>query len=83
MKEGLAKLKAQGINSVNDHYVLKNEKIGGPKDLASLFSVEEIKADFPNYDFEELEEKEIEIELSEGHFYNGKGSVIRFVGRKK
>ncbi|PKB16633.1 bifunctional 2-polyprenyl-6-hydroxyphenol methylase/3-demethylubiquinol 3-O-methyltransferase UbiG [Flavobacterium sp. 5] len=63
------------------HYVLKDEKIGGPKDIESLFSIEEIKADFPDYDFEELAEKE--IELNEGIFHNGKGSVIRFVGRKK
>lgn len=62
-------------------YVQKNEKVGGPKDIESLFSIEEIKVDFPNYDFEGLEETE--IELNEGLFHNGKGSVIRFVGRKK
>jgi len=62
-------------------YVAKNEKVGGPKDIESLFSIEEIKADFPNYEIIELEEKE--IELSEGLFHNGTGSVIRFIGRKK
>lgn len=62
-------------------YVQKDERVGGPKDIESLFSIEEIKVDFPNYDFEELEERE--IELNEGVFHNGKGSVIRFVGRKK
>ncbi|WET02012.1 class I SAM-dependent methyltransferase [Flavobacterium sp. YJ01] len=62
-------------------YVTKNEKVGGPKDIESLFSIEEIKADFPNYEIIELEEKE--IELSEGLFHNGTGSVIRFVGKKK
>lgn len=62
-------------------YVTKNEKVGGPKDIESLFSIEEIKADFPDYEIIELEEKE--IELSEGLFHNGTGSVIRFVGRKK
>ncbi|MGN7812639.1 class I SAM-dependent methyltransferase [Flavobacterium sp. 22076] len=62
-------------------YVTKNEKVGGPKDIESLLSIEEIKADFPNYEIIELEEKE--IELSEGLFHNGTGSVIRFVGRKK
>jgi len=61
-------------------YVTKNEKIGGPKDIDSLFSIEEIKADFPNYEIIELEEKE--IELNEGFSHNGTGSVIRFVGRK-
>lgn len=62
-------------------YVLKNEKVGGPKDIGSLFSIDEIKADFPNYDIIELVEKE--IELNEGLFHNGTGSVIRFTGRKR
>ena len=58
-----------------------NEKVGGPKDLAMLFSMDELKSDFVNYEIIELVEKE--IELSEGLFHNGKGSVVRFVGRKK
>jgi 2-polyprenyl-3-methyl-5-hydroxy-6-metoxy-1,4-benzoquinol methylase len=58
-------------------YLAKNEKVGGPKDIASLFSIEEIKADFSDYDFKEL--AETEIELNEGLFHNGVGSVIRFV----
>jgi len=46
-----------------------------------LFSIDELKSDFVNYKIIELAEKE--IELNEGLFHNGKGSVIRFVGRKK
>jgi len=62
-------------------YVLKNEKVGGPRDLPSLFSIAEIKSDFANYEFDEL--IETEIELNEGLYHIGLGSVIRFVGRKK
>ena len=62
-------------------YIARDEKVGGPKDIDMLFSVEELREDFANYDIIELVEKE--IELSEGLFHNGKGSVIRFVGRKK
>ena len=62
-------------------YNSKNEKVGGPKELDMLFSIEEIKNDFPEYTMALLEEKE--IELQEGLFHNGTGSVIRFVGRKK
>jgi len=62
-------------------YIAANEKVGGPKDIESLFSTDEIKSDFVNYEIIELAEKE--IELNEGIFHNGKGSVIRFVGRKK
>ncbi|OSZ81078.1 SAM-dependent methyltransferase [Chitinophagaceae bacterium IBVUCB2] len=62
-------------------YVTANEKVGGPKDIESLFSIEELQLDFPGYEIIELAEKE--IELNEGVFHNGTGSVIRFVGRKK
>ena len=62
-------------------YVTKNEKVGGPRDVKDLFSIEEIKADFPNYSILELQETE--IELQEGLFHNGTGSVIRFVGQKQ
>jgi|SRR5688572_22278661 len=62
-------------------YISKNEKVGGPKDIAMLFSIDELRSDFANYEIIELEEKE--IELNEGLFHNGRGSVIRFVGRKK
>jgi 2-polyprenyl-3-methyl-5-hydroxy-6-metoxy-1,4-benzoquinol methylase len=62
-------------------YVLKNEKVGGPKEIGVLFSIDEIKSDFENFEILQLAEEE--IELSEGLFHNGKGSVIRFVGRKK
>ena len=58
-------------------YISENEKIGGPKEIAMLFSVDELKSDFVDYEIIELVEKE--IELSEGLYHNGEGSVIRFV----
>ena len=62
-------------------YRLKNPNVGGPRDVESLFSMEELSADFENYELIELTENE--IELNEGVYHNGKGSVIRFVGQKK
>ncbi|MCL9809718.1 class I SAM-dependent methyltransferase [Flavobacterium luminosum] len=62
-------------------YVSKNEKVGGPKDINALFSLEEIRSDFKDFEIITLEEKE--IELKEGLYHNGIGFVIRFVGRKK
>lgn len=62
-------------------YQGRNEKVGGPRDIESLFSIDEIRSDFANYDFEELIESE--VELNEGSFHNGIGCVIRFVGRKR
>jgi 2-polyprenyl-3-methyl-5-hydroxy-6-metoxy-1,4-benzoquinol methylase len=61
-------------------YISENPKVGGPTDIQALFSIEEIQADFAKYEIIELAEKE--IELNEGLYHLGKGSVIRFVGRK-
>jgi len=58
-----------------------NPKVGGPKDIDQLYSIEEIKKDFQ--DFEIIELIETEADLSEGLYHIGKGSVIRFVGRKQ
>lgn len=62
-------------------YIARNDKVGGPTDINMLFSTDELRSDFPNYEIIELVEQE--IELSEGLYHNGKGSVIRFVGQKK
>jgi 2-polyprenyl-3-methyl-5-hydroxy-6-metoxy-1,4-benzoquinol methylase len=78
-KEGIIIFEAFSKNHID--YVSKNPNVGGPRDIPSLFSIDELKADFPNYEIIELVEKE--IELNEGLFHKGKGSVIRFVGQKK
>ena len=62
-------------------YNSNNESVGGPKELGMLFSKEELLSDFRDYEVIELEEKV--IELKEGPFHSGTGSVIRFVGHKK
>jgi len=61
-------------------YRQKDPKVGGPTDLENLFSIEELKADFPHYHFLILEEKV--IELHEGAYHEGTGAVIRFIARK-
>ena len=58
-----------------------NEKAGGPKDLAMLFSIEELQKDFRDFDIQLLVEEE--TELSEGLYHIGQSSVVRFVGKKK
>lgn len=78
-KDGIIIFEAFSKNHLK--YRLENENVGGPKSLELLFSLEEIKSDFNNFEVIELSEKE--IELSEGLGHNGLGSVIRFVGRKK
>lgn len=78
-KGGIVILEAFSKNHLG--YLAKNKNVGGPKEIDMLFSMEEIKSDFADFEIIILEEKE--IELSEGLFHNGQGSVIRFVGQKK
>lgn len=61
-------------------YQQKYPTVGGPQDLAMLFSIEEIKQDFSNFEILKLEETE--VTLSEGIYHQGVGSVIRFIGKK-
>jgi hypothetical protein len=58
-----------------------NAQVGGPTETAWLFSEEEIKNDFLNYDIILLREETIGLE--EGKYHNGEGTVIRFIGKKK
>jgi SAM-dependent methyltransferase len=78
-KNGIIILEAFSKKHID--YVGRNPNVGGPKDIESLFSIEEIKRDFKNYDIIKLEETE--VNLNEGTHHKGLGSVIRFVGRKK
>lgn len=48
---------------------------GGPKDPDMLLSTEELKIAFKDYRIETCEE--VEIDLKEGEFHVGKGSVVR------
>lgn len=58
----------------------ENQQAFGPKNIDMLYTVEEIKNDFENLEIQIL--KEEQIILNEGIHHTGKGSVIRFVGKK-
>lgn len=58
-----------------------NPEVGGPTELAMLFSAAELQADFPNYTIQLLEE--IETTLLEGQYHRGKSAIVRFVGIKQ
>lgn len=62
-------------------YQNNNSSSGGPKDPEMLFTKEELEAEFKGYQFDEFEEKEIELE--EGEYHEGKAAVIRFFARKR
>lgn len=76
---GTILLEAFSKNHISNQAV--NPNAGGPKDINLLYSADEIKRDFANY--EKVEITETEVDLSEGLYHIGLGSVIRFSGRKK
>jgi SAM-dependent methyltransferase len=57
-----------------------NEKVGGPRDIGMLYSMEELKTWFKDFEFIEL--YETENELNEGLFHVGRGAVVRCMARK-
>jgi 2-polyprenyl-3-methyl-5-hydroxy-6-metoxy-1,4-benzoquinol methylase len=57
-----------------------NPAVGGPPDENMMYSIEELKNDFKNYDFIEL--VQIKTTLNEGFGHVGEGSVIRLLARK-
>ena len=71
----------EGFSKANFNINSDKGPTNGPKDINMLFSIEEIKSDFN--DFEIVELKEEILELNEGEFHVGKSAVIRFVGVKK
>jgi hypothetical protein len=71
----------EGFSKGNLPLRQENPEIGGPNEMDMLFSKETIQNDFLDFDVIKLEE--VEVELKEGIYHNGKGKVIRFVGRKR
>lgn len=71
----------EGFSKNNLKWRAKNPNIGGPNMEEMLFSKASIQKDFP--DFEIIQLEETEVELQEGKYHNGIGSVIRFIGKKK
>ena len=58
-----------------------NERAGGPKDWSMLFSLEDLEADFSNFEIQFSEETS--VQLNEGLYHVGESAVVRLVGRKK
>jgi 2-polyprenyl-3-methyl-5-hydroxy-6-metoxy-1,4-benzoquinol methylase len=65
-----------------EHFKFRNENpsVGGPNDLSMLLSKEEILQDFKSANTILLENKM--VELHEGKYHQGQGSVVRYIGRK-
>jgi SAM-dependent methyltransferase len=61
-------------------YVMADGRVGGPRDLSMLYTVEDIREDFSG--FREVMSEDCEVELTEGAFHVGKGKVVRWVGER-
>ncbi len=51
---------------------------GGPKDERLLYSLEDLKDDFPTIEFEVFERRT--VDLGEGRFHRGEADVVRLAG---
>lgn len=58
-----------------------NNNSGGPKDILSLYSIEDLRQDFQDFTIESLTENQ--IQLSEGIHHKGTADVIRLKAIKK
>ncbi len=54
---------------------------GGPKDPDMLMSLAKLEREFPN--FEPILFRELDREVSEGHYHTGIASVVQFIDKKK
>lgn len=70
----------EGFSKEHLKFNTADPKVGGPKELDMLFSITEIQADFKGFEPLLLEERIVDLE--EGKYHIGQGSVLRFVGRK-
>lgn len=59
----------------------ENPNVGGPSNPMMLYSLEELKEDFCDFEFINIEE--VDIELSEGLYHRGIAKVIRGIAKKK
>jgi 2-polyprenyl-3-methyl-5-hydroxy-6-metoxy-1,4-benzoquinol methylase len=53
---------------------------GGPKNPSMLYSIDQLESDFSGMEILTLEHTE--TELDEGHFHQGRASVVNYIGRK-
>ena len=76
---GFVILEAFSISNLE--YRINNPDIGGPPVEDLLYTTEIIEKEFA--DLKTILLEEIEIVLSEGLYHNGKGKVIRYIGKKE
>jgi len=71
----------EGFSKLQEAYQKNDPRSGGPRDPEMLYSLEELKKDFENFDFKEAVVKT--IILNEGDYHKGEASVIRIFAVKQ
>jgi SAM-dependent methyltransferase len=71
----------EGFSKEHLHYNQKNPKVGGPREIAMLYSLEELSSDFDHLEIHT--QNETLTALDEGKYHVGQGSVVQLVGIKK
>ena len=71
----------EGFSKEHATFQKLNPKAGGPRDIAMLYDLEDLKEDFNDLEF--IEATEEKVVLDEGEFHQGEASVIRIFAIKK
>ena len=71
----------EGFSKEHLHYNQKNPKVGGPRDIAMLYSLEELSSDFDHLEIHT--QNETLTALDEGKYHVGQGSVVQLIGAKR
>ncbi|WP_375583643.1 class I SAM-dependent methyltransferase [Cyclobacterium xiamenense] len=75
------KLLIEGFRKEHLMFSRLNPKAGGPKDERMLFSLDMLREDFPDFEWEQLEA--VTDHLEEGDFHQGESALVRAVGNKR
>lgn len=70
----------EGFSKKHVRNQAENPTAGGPKDETMLFDLEELKGDFPNFEF--IEAIETTVDLNEGEGHKGQADVVRIFAKK-
>lgn len=70
----------EAFSALHQKNQANNPRAGGPKNPDMLYSLEEIKQDFPNFRF--LESMETATELKEGNYHLGQAHLVRILAQK-
>ena len=71
----------EGFSKEHLHYNQKNPKVGGPRDIAMLYSLEELSSDFDHLEIHT--QNETLTALDEGKYHVGQGSVVQLIGVRR